>query len=132
MRPARPMSLVREDGAELAMLKAACGQPRALLPALDGSNFVLKVSRNLLPGVETIVGWPVLRLCAFASHGISPTEPVAPRAVSFARSQSAGPHCSLVIKCLPQRVFLIHSVISASGSYRHEAPIVESARFKSP
>src|ERR1035438_6990167 len=77
--PGVQIRFVSEDGALLAMGEAAYGQTQALLPALDGSNFSLEVSRNLLPGIEAVVGWSVLdrwsRLCALPSHCQRPPDP---------------------------------------------------------
>lgn len=65
---------VGEDGPLLALCQTAHGQTQFLLAALDGPNFLPEIGRNLLPGVEAVVGWSVvLQIDPRYEHPFLPT-----------------------------------------------------------
>src|SRR6202041_4106392 len=81
--PGIQIQLVCENRALLALRQPPDRQTQILLPALNGPDLLIKISRNLLPGVETVIGEPVVqgpvlcghpRLCPAPTHSsCSPT-----------------------------------------------------------
>src|SRR5579863_4271615 len=58
--PGVQVRFVGENRSQLALGEAAHRQSQVLFPTLDGSNLFLEIGGDLLPGVQAVVGWPVL------------------------------------------------------------------------